>query len=86
MNSGARPDPAGMGDHRIDAGLAGDPALVVEFGEEGGQRRVPERLAGESDVEAAGRPGVRPTGVRADGGLRRGGPGRCRELELSRWG
>ena len=54
------------------------PALVVEFGEVGGEGYVLKRATIEPGVEAAERPGVRPVGVRAEGGLGElaGGPHR----------
>ena len=45
------------------------PALVVKFGEEGGEARILEPPAVEPGVEAAERPGVRPAGVRGERGL-----------------
>ena len=52
------------------------PALVVELGEVRGEGCVLERSAVEPSVETAERLGVRPPGVRADGGLREAAGGR----------
>ena len=62
------------------------PALVVELGEVGGQRRVLERPAVEPSVEAAERPGVGAAGVRADGGLREAARDRRWALKPGRGG
>ena len=71
-----RPAPAGPGSPgRWRGPLAvGGPARVVELGEVGGEVLVVEPAAVEPGVEAAERAGVNaPVGVRADGGLERGG-------------
>ena len=57
---------ARRGHHR--RGARRRPALVVEFGEVGGEGLVVEPAAGEPGVEPAQSAGVRPAGVRGDGG------------------
>ena len=58
----------------------------MELGEVGGEGRVLEPAVGEPGVEAAERPGVRPAGVRGEGGLGEASGGRRRALEGGRGG
>ena len=58
--------------HRRRGACRGSPQ-VVELGEVGGESCILEPPAVEPSVEAAERPGVRPAGVRGEGGLGGGG-------------
>ena len=72
--------------HRRRGACRGSPQ-VVELGEVGGESCILEPPAVEPSVEAAERPGVRPAGVRGEGGFGEAAGGRSRALELrrSRW-
>ena len=78
LSGEAGPEARRGGRHR---GARRRPARAVELGEVGGEVLVVEGPAGEPGVEAADRPGVRPAGVRGDGGLGEPAGGRARAVE-----
>ena len=71
--------------HRRRGACRGSPQ-VVELGEVGGEGCILEPAAVEPGVEAAERPGVRPAGVRGEGGRGEAAGGRRRALERGRGG
>ena len=67
-------------------GARRSPAGVVQFGEVGRQRRVVEFAPGEPSVQPSQRASVRPSCVRADGGLDQAGRGLCRPPDRGLFG
>ena len=80
VGSWARRAPEARRGHRRRAACRRSP-LVVELGEVGGEGCILEPPAGEVGGEAAERPGVRPAGVRGEGGLGEAAGGRRRAIE-----
>ena len=58
----------------------------MQLGEVGGQGHIVERPAAELGVQPPARAGVRPAGVRADGGLDQAARGRCRTADSGLFG